>query len=163
MHSAIFTVVDITDGDLTEEEIEDLGCPYEGYELAERMGNVADYAQDNEGSWEPKDLTDSLKGHPFIKVPEDGVFEIAPNDAFISEEIKRRIERIQRMLEEQAHDDALTHFRACKIMNDEGGYYIVSVDKDGYAHDFQTKDGFILDGFTAGKKYRVVDINDYHM
>ena len=48
-------------------------------------------------------------------------------------------------------------------MNDEGGYYIVSVDKDGYAHDFQTKDGFILDGFTAGKKYRVVDINDYHM
>lgn len=163
MHSAIFTVVDITDGDIPKEDPEDLICPREPYELQEMMGGVADYVQDYADGWEPKDLTDYLGQRPYIKVIEDGTFEIAPNDGYISQEIRNRIGRIQKMLDEQEHDDALTHFRACKIMNDEGGFYIIAIDRNGNENDFQTLDGFVLDSFHSGKKYKVVDINDYHM
>lgn len=162
MHNAIFTVVDVTDGDLSKDELEELGCPYEAYELFDHLGGVTDSVSEDAGSWTPKDLTDSLKDYSFVKVLADDTFELSDNNGYISKEIERRIEKIQHMLKKQKHDDALTHYRACKILNDNISHYVISIDRKGYENDFQTMDSFILDGFNAGKKYKVVAINDYH-
>lgn len=161
MHSAIFTVADITDhySDMHDYLVE-IERP-DANTLYEMLSSHADYVQEDAAGWQFDDLLHFLTMMDFVEAldREEGLFRFSGNPAFIQTAIQGKLQEAEALLD--GFVPSLQFYAVQQKINDSNGFYVATASPD-YPLELRTFDEFLYDGSSVGRTYQLLYVNDYH-
>lgn len=161
MHSAIFTVADVT------KHVDDMDGYLAGIEqpdaetLYEMLSSHADYVQEDAAGWQFDDLLHFLTRMEFVDVldREEGLFRFSGNPAFIQTAIQGKLQEAEALLD--GFVPSLQFYTVQQKINDTNGFYVATASPD-CPLELRTFDEFLYDGSSVGRTYQLLYVNDYH-